>query len=351
MPKKRIVAATMGNGHIGLVEQEIPPVRPGTVLVEVRNSLVSPGTELGGWHGLRRQLEQPNPTAEPRPFGYSNAGVVREVGKGVDELKPGDRVNCIGAGYAMHTNYAVVPQNLCVLLPENVSFTQGAYGHLSATALHALRRGRPEFGEYVAVVGLGIVGQLAAQLYRLAGNFVLGWDRIEFRTEIARKWGIDATVLVGREDEVDATRAFTGGLGLDAAVLAFGGDAEKAVAIIEKCLKRSLDTHPMGRIVVVGGARFLYTSTLTNVDVRRASRTGAGYHDEAWEVGGDYPPVFVRWTSRGNVQLCMRLIATGRLHVDCLTTHTIPLEDVDAGVSAIIDEPDKILGVVFEMRH
>lgn len=351
MPDRRIVAAKMGNGHIGLIEQDIPPLRPGTVLVEVHASLVSPGTELDGWHGLRRQLDEPDPAAEPAPFGYANAGVVLEAGEGVRELKAGDRVACMGAGYALHADYAVVPQNLCAALPEEVSFAQGSYGHLAATALQALRRGEPEFGEYVAVVGLGIVGQLVAQLYRLAGNFVIGWERIGFRLELARKCRIHATALVGSDDEVAATRAFTEGDGLDAGVLAFGGEADGAVAALEKCLKRSPDGHPMGRIVAVGGARFQYTSTMTNVDVRRSSRTGPGYHDEQWEAGRGYPPALVRWTTRRNLRLCMRLIAEGRLDVDCLTTHTIPLADVDAGISGILGRPERILGVVFQMRH
>ena len=349
MQGKRIVAAVMGNGHIGLIEQDVPPVGPGTVLVEVHASLVSPGTELGGWRQLAEQLAHPDPDAKPRPFGYANAGVVREVGEGVEDLAAGDRVACMGAGYAQHTDLAVVPHNLCVKLPDSVTFAQGAYGHLAATALMALRRGQPEFGESVAVVGLGLVGQLAAQLYRLAGNFVIGWDTIAARNEIAAGCGIDATVLVGAADEVAATRAFTGDYGVDAAVIAFGGDANQAVEALHQCLKRSPDGHVCGRIVVVGGASFTCTAATTNVDVRRSSRTGPGYHDEPWEVGDDYPPIFMRWTTRTNLALCIRLMAEGRLNVDALTTHTIALKDVDAGVSAILDAPNRILGVVFEM--
>lgn len=350
MKGKRIVVAVMGNGHIGLIEEKIPVLCPGYVLVEVHNSLVSPGSELGGWSGLQKQLDNPNLKAKPRPFGYSNAGIVLEVGAGVEEFKVGDRVACIGGGYALHTNYAVVPHNLCVILPDNVTFAQGSYAMLAATALNALRRGKPEFGEYVAVVGLGLVGQLTAMFYQLAGNFVIGWDIISFRTEIAQKWGIDATAVVDAQDEIAATKVFTNECGLDAAVIAFGGDANKLVEKIHQCLKRSPDGHPMGRVIVPGNASFTYPGILTNVDIRRAARTGPGYHDETWEVGPDYPPVFVRWTTRTNLELCMRMIAKGKLKVDCLTTHIIPLEDVDRRISEIIKEPDKILGVCFKMK-
>ncbi len=351
MKGKRIVAALMGNGHIGLIEEDMPPLRPGAVLVEVHSSLVSPGTELGGWRGLQQQLENPIPDAEPRPFGYANAGIVREVGAGVEELNEGDRVACMGGGYAQHTDYAVVPHNLCVLLPDEASFAHGAYGHLAATALHALRRGEPEFGESVAVVGLGIVGQLCAMLYQLAGNFVIGWDMIAFRNEIAHKWGIDATALVGVDDEVELTRAFTDGYGLDGAVFAFGGNGDKAIEAVTKCLKHSPDGHAMGTIVVVGGTTFTYPRTLTNADVRKSSRPGFGYHDEAWEFGPDYPPVMVRWSTKTNLQLCIRLMAEGKLAVDDLTTHTIPLQNIEAEIDSIIHDPDSILGVVIEMEH
>lgn len=325
----------------------MPCVKPGALLVEVHASLVSPGTELGGWRALNDKRKDPESHAKPRPFGYSNAGIVREVGKGVKEFKPGARVACIGAGYACHTDYSVAPHNLCFPLPDSVTFSQGSYAMLSATALHALRRGEPEFGEFAAVVGLGIVGQLTAQLYRLAGNFVIGWDTIPFRIELARKWGINAAVNIGKENEIDVTKRFTNGYGLDTGVLAFGGNGNNALQSLEKCMKRSPDGHPMGRIVVVGGTRFDYTGSTTNIDIRRASRTGPGYHDEAWEFGQDYPRVFMRWTTRTNIELCLRLMAERRLDVDVLTTHTIPLKHADKEISAILDAPDSILGVVF----
>ncbi len=348
IPKKRKVAARTGDGHIRLVEQDVPALAPGTVLVEVHASLVSPGTELGGWRRFAELRERPAPEAVPRPFGYSNAGVVLAAGEaeGANEFRPGDRVAAIGNTYAMHTDYAVVPHNLCVRLPDAVTFAQGSYGMLASTAMHALRRGEPEFGESVAVVGLGLVGQLTAMLHKLAGNFVIGWDTVPFRVDIARKWGIDEAVTVANEDAVEATKRFTGGRGLDAAVIAFGGEATGAVKSIEKCMKVSPDGHPTGRIVIVGGAKFDYRGTLTNIDIRRASRTGPGYHDERWETGADYPPVFMRWTTRTNHELCMRLISEGRLDVGALTTHTVPLARVDEETQALLDDPDGMLGVV-----
>ncbi len=208
MAERRVVAAVMGNGTIGLVEEDVPPLQAGTVRVAVKASLVSPGTELGGWRELARQRETPTPGATPRPFGYSNAGLVAAVGEGVMEFRPGDRVACIGAGFAQHTTLAVVPHHLCVRLPERVSYAQGAYAMLAATALQAVRRGEPELGEFWSVVGLGLVGQLTARLLQLAGGYVIGWDTIPFRTETARRGGIDAVTVPGVEDEIARTEGF-----------------------------------------------------------------------------------------------------------------------------------------------
>ena len=349
MANKRSVVAVMGNGHLGLIEQDIPPVKPGSVLVEVKASLVSPGTELGGWRQLLEETRNPKKDFAPQPFGYSNAGLVAQVGEGVTDLKVGDRVACIGAGFAQHTDWAVVPHNLCVRLPDSVTWAQGSYAMLAATGLQAVRRSLPEIGEFFSVVGMGLVGQLSAMLLELSGAVTIGWDTIGQRLDIARKWGLRDTTLVGKEDAIEKTKAFTCSAGLDGSIFAFGGDGKAAYEQTFKCMKLSPDGHRMGRIAVVGGAKLDIPWAPANLDVRIAARPGAGYHDPAWEFGSDYPPVFMRWTTKTNLALCIRLIAEGKMKVDTLTTHTIPLKDVDAGITKIIQEPDEILGVVFTM--
>ena len=373
LPKKRTVAAWFGDGHIRLIEQDVPELRPGAIAVDVRASSVSPGSEfswgrdqrevMGGWRSLAEHDRSPHAASEPRAYGgYSNAGIVIAVGEGVTRFRPGDRVACIGGGDAVqsagqprrnaaHTDTAVVPHNLAVHLPEQVSYAEGSYGMLMGTALQALRRADLNFGETYAVVGLGVVGQLTAQLHMLAGNRVIGWDTVPLRTEIARKWGIDAAVTVGPEDPVARTREFTGGYGLDGGVIAFGGEAGKAVQSLVQCMKRTPDGHRMGTIVVVGLAQFSYSDQgaagETNIDIRSAMRTGPGFHDAAWESGAAYPPVLVRWTTTTNLELCMRLIAEGKLDIDTLITHRIPFADVDEGITHALEDPDSMLGVVF----
>ncbi|MDA0838992.1 MAG: zinc-binding alcohol dehydrogenase [Planctomycetota bacterium] len=349
MSELRLIATVCGDGKIRPIEELTPELKPGAVLVEVKSSLISPGTELGSWHGLARRRQAPN-DSPPRKFGYANSGVVAALGEGVEEFQPGDRVGCIGAGFAQHATWAVVPHHLCVRLPDNVSHDQGAYAMLAATGLHTMRRCEPQFGEYAAIVGLGLVGQLTAQLFQLAGNFVIGWDMIETRRNIASEWGIHATTNVDG-DQNQRTKKFTGGMGLDSAVFAFGGDGTEAVNSITQCMKLSPDTHRMGTLVIVGGMSFDFKAVTTNLDFRRAARTGPGYHDDQWEYGEPYPPVFMRWTTRTNLELCMRLISEGRLNVDCLTTHRVPIEEAEEKTDGLLDSPDELLGVVFEMNR
>ncbi len=349
-PQKRLVAVQSGNGTIKVIEQDLPELTNGAVLVEVAASLVSPGTEVGGWHSFAEQKQKPVPKKE-QTFGYSNTGVVIKTGDDVPEFKIGDRVACIGAGYALHTDYAVVPHNLCVPLPENVTFEQGAYGMLFATAMQTLRRGQPEFGEYTCVVGLGIVGQLTARLYQLVGNFVLGWDKNPARVGLAQKWGIDA--VVEHENGSATTQEFTRGEGLDAAVLAMAGTCDETVDRLVKCMKHTTDGHAVGRIMIVGWPEFTFGSRsqiggMNNIDIRRCSRTGAGYHDLEWEQGSDYPPVFMRWTTKTNLKLCMRLISERKVNVDGLTTHRIKLNDVELEINKALVDPDSMLGVIFK---
>lgn len=105
--------------------------------------------------------------------------------------------------------------------------------------------------------------------------------------------------------------------------------------------------------MVVGWPEFTFGSqtqigAMNNIDIRRCSRTGAGYHDADWEYGADYPQVFMRWTTKTNLKLCMRLIAEGKVNVDPLTTHRIKLANVQSEIDSALSDPDSMLGVIFK---
>jgi len=344
---KRKVGSIDGSGRATCLEQEVSDLQAGQIGVTVWASLISPGTELGG---LPQRRKDPDPGQKPRVFGYANAGVVEEVGAGVAQFEVGQQVACMGGGYALHSDYARVPQNLCVPMPEGVSFEEAAFAHLAATGLHAVRRTGPLFGENGMVMGLGLVGQLSAQFAQLSGCHVMGVDRFPLRVEIARKVGIEQAVNAAEEDPVSRAGEFSGGYGMDFGIIAFGGEGTQAFEQIYRSLKQTPDTHRMGRIVIVGGAHIShgFAASLGNVDVRSAARTGPGYHDEGYEYGQDYPRVFVEWTTQRNLAECLRAIAEGRLRVKSLITHEFPLEEIGQAVDLLVEEPQKALGVVLK---
>jgi threonine dehydrogenase-like Zn-dependent dehydrogenase len=280
--------------------------------------------------------------------------VIIATGPGCDGLAVGQRVACMGIkGAAPHATHGLTPRNLCFPIPDHVSFEDAAFNHLAATALQAIRRAELQIGEYVAVCGLGIIGQTLCQFARLCGCRVVGLDRLPMRLDLAKRLGAHHVANTAEGDPVDAVKRFTQGFGLDAAIMAFGGDGSAAFQMLLKMMMRSPDTHQMGRIVVVGGCKIEanYAASAGNVDLRSAARTGPGFLDPDWEHGRDYAPVFVRWTTRRNVQLCLDLIADGQLKVSPLITHRFPLSRVAEACDELIYHPERSLGVILLPRE
>ncbi len=348
MSQTRKVVVMDSNGKIWTEEQPTPEPESGQLLVEVRASMVSPGSGLGGVKG-RRANPEPNPTK--RPFGYTNAGVVIGKKGNCDEFSIGDRVSGMGGGYALHATHACIPHNLCAKIPANVSDAEAASNHLAATALHAVQRGRIKIGENVVVAGLGLVGQLSCQIAQIAGAYVMGLDHFPRRVQIAQEAGIDLPIQLGDTDLLPIAEEFTNGYGMDCGIIAFGGDGTEAFRQIRSMLKTSPDTHKMGRIVIVGGASITHRfgTGVGNADVINAARTGPGYHDEAYEHGADYPPVFVHWHTQRNLELVLQFMSEGKLKVKPLITDIVPIDQAADACEKLIQTPNEALGVVFTM--
>jgi threonine dehydrogenase-like Zn-dependent dehydrogenase len=334
-------------GGISVVEEEVPEVGSHDVLVEVRASLISPGTETSHITQLR---EDPEPSNGMDDRGYQNAGEVVAVGDAVERIAPGDRVACLGSHYAVHADYVTIPVNLCTALPDSVSYAEGSFNHLAATAMHAVRRGEVRLDENVVVMGLGIVGQLTGQLAGRSGAHVLGSDLIESRVEVARRVGFDRAVYTEEEYLVAVADDFSRGYGIDCGFICFGGDASPAFGRLLGMLAQSPDEFNRGRVVIIGGVDFshFFSSTTGNIDIRNVSVTGPGYKDEAYERGERYPPSLVGWDTRRNLDAVIRLIEEGDLEVEPLITDRFPLEEAPAAYDKLIDHPDESLGVVLE---
>ncbi len=342
--KMRRVVTMDGAGKIAVAQEPIPELKANTILVDVKSCLISPGTEL---HDAARRRAKPS-DAPPKPFGYGNAGVVLEVGEGVEGVKAGDRLACMGGGHAIHGSHAVMPKNMVTSIPESLSFDEATFAHLAATALQAVRRSQVQFGQNVAVFGLGIIGQIISQISRLCGAHVMAIDLLDMRVDIARKCGAHLAINGTKEDPVALTPQFTGEYGFDIAHIAFGGDVSKAIKQIQKMLKQAPDTHRMGVIVIVSWAQLEaeFPVPFGNVDIRASSRPGPGYHDEAWEYGADYPRAFVDWTTKRNMEECLRFAADKLLQYDPLITHRISLDEAPDACEKLIESPGTAMGVI-----
>lgn len=349
MADTRRVVTVDGTGEIVVEEEPTPTPGAGEVLVDVEASLITPGS---GAEPVRHRRADPDPDRASSKRGYQAAGRITGFGDDITEFERGDRVACMGSGYAYHADAVVVPKNLCVHLPDGVTFAEGAFNHLAATGLHAVRRGEIAIGEHVAIMGLGLVGQLTGQLARLSGGRVAGVDLLAGRVESALDVGFDHAVTADA-DPVASVRAFTDGRGIDCGVVAFGGDASEAFGQLVEMTRTAPDGHRYGRVVVVGGAHIAadFPTALGNMDVRASSRPGPGYHDGAWERGEGYPTEYrgdIEWTTHRNLAESVRLMAEDRLDVSSLITHRFPLDEAAAGYDVVLENPGEALGVIFE---
>ena len=357
-------------GKTSVVEAPIPRPGPGMVLVRTAASAVSTGTEralveFAGMSLVGKARTRPdlvrqtidkarregilstleavqNRLDQPMPLGYSSAGTVVEVGEAVDAFRAGDRVACAGGGYAVHGEYAVVPKNLIAPLPSNVDFESGAFATLGAIALHGLRLAEPQVGERVAVIGLGLLGLLAAQVARAAGCSVLGLDIDRARLARAAGLGIEAAA---RDDAEGAAASLTGGRGFDIVLIcahaATNDPVELAGAI----------ARDRGRVVAIGVVglelprKTFFEKELSFVVSRSY---GPGRYDPAYEEGGhDYPIGYVRWTEGRNLAAFVDLVASGQVDVRSLITHRIPIErGAEAYALITAEDPEPFLGVV-----
>ncbi|MCK9505809.1 MAG: zinc-binding alcohol dehydrogenase, partial [Porticoccaceae bacterium] len=158
-----------------------------------------------------------NKLDQPFALGYSSAGTIIKTGPGLVGFKAGDRVACAGGGYAVHAEYAIIPQNLMVPIPEPVNFEEAAFATIGAIAMQGFRLSEVGVGARVGIIGLGLLGLLTTGIARAAGCQVLGVELDPARADLALQVG--ANKAVNREQAIEAARSFTQGDGLDAILI------------------------------------------------------------------------------------------------------------------------------------
>jgi predicted dehydrogenase len=285
-----------------------------------------------------------------KPLGYSAAGVVLEVGGGADEFAVGDRVACAGTGYASHAEVNWVPKNLCVRMPAGVDFQDAASVALGAIALQGVRVAEVGVGERVAVVGLGLVGVLTAQILKAAGCVVWGLDPDPDRVNLARELGLDAAFenRQWRERSLDEGRE--SGEDMDAVVLTASTRSSEPVELAGRLARER------GVVVVVGDVRIDVPRDLyyrKELQLRYSRSYGPGRYDPAYEErGADYPYGFVRWTENRNMRAYLDLVAAQKVRVQPLITHRFSVDNAKEGYDLLGGgRQEKYVGIVLTYPH
>jgi predicted dehydrogenase/threonine dehydrogenase-like Zn-dependent dehydrogenase len=353
-----------------IVVEEVPdPVAaPHHVLVRPVYSLISAGTETASIHqeGVLKEVSE-NPShirkvldvmkangpvrtiAEVRAkfseyavLGYSGAGIVAEKHPTVTDIEVGDRVTYGGEGTG-HGETIMTGRNLVAHIPEGVPYEHACFATLGSIALNAVRIAQISLGDVVAVIGLGLVGQLVAQLVRLQGGVAVGIDLKQERVELARESGADAAVT-GGAGALEAVGSLTNGRGADCVIVAA---AAKSSAPCRQALELCRDR---GRIVVVGAVEMSFpweAMYLKEIQLFMSRAYGPGSYDPEYEKRGrDYPVSYVRWTENRNMGEFLRLVAERKVSLEPLITHRFALEDAARAYQTILDPASNSLAVL-----
>lgn len=368
-------------GTIAVEEVPWPQLLPGCVLVRVAASLVSAGTERASAEFAKKSLVQkarsrPDLVREviskvrrdgifsaiqtvrsrldqPQSPGYSSAGTVLAVGEGVTDIQPGDRVTCAGAGYAVHAEIACVPRLLIARIPsrdsilgEDVPFEEAAFATLGAVALHGIRTAEAKLGDLVAVIGLGLLGQLTVQLLKAAGCRTLGIDINASRADLARQFGADAVAPSAREFR-ELCLEESRGAGVDSVLITAETSSSDPVNLAGAIARDRAVVVAVGTVGMDIERKAYYEKEL---DFRISRSYGPGRYDSAFEQKGrDYPIGYVRWTETRNMEAFVHLLAEKKINIGPLITHRFPIESAKSAYELITNRShEPFLGVVIQ---
>jgi predicted dehydrogenase/threonine dehydrogenase-like Zn-dependent dehydrogenase len=337
------------SGKVFVENVPVPVCTKDTVLVRVEYSLLSAGTEKSMIELMKKPLykmalERPDLTKQVlnfakesgikktielvrsridvwHPLGYSCAGTVIAAGENATGFSKGDKVACCGANYANHAEYVSMPKNLLVKLPEgnlsgNLSGKQAqsaklttkeaAFAGVGSISMQSVRQLNPTIGETIVVLGLGLIGQLTAQILKANGCRVIGIDIDPAKT--TRPY-LDFGLTSANPAEI---QGITDGIGADGVIIAASTKANLVNSAFDMCRRK-------GRVIMLGVCDMnidrskMYEKEL---DFRMSTSFGPGYYDQEYEEKGhDYPVSHVRWTAARNMQSFLELVRSGKVNV------------------------------------
>lgn len=366
------------NGHIVVTDVPIPALNEYEILVKNIYSAVSPGTETSsiesakglflsktlknkktmreGWdffkeQGLSKTIDKIKDQSDKKmslqQLGYSCCGEVIKVGKKITDIAVGDKVACAGARYANHAEFVSVPRNLVVKIPKEVDLKSASFTTIGAITLQGIRRADVHIGDIVAVMGLGLLGQIAVQILTSFGCNVIGVDVNKERVELAKKAGLRKG-FVSNEKLVDKILHYTDDIGVDSVLIYAATTSSEPVNTAMKICRKK------GIVVVIGDVEMsierqeFYKKEL---DFRISTSYGPGRYDQQYEEKGiDYPVAYVRWTENRNMKEFLRLLKEKMIDLEPLITSECPISEGADAYNILQSEKD-VIGIVFSYPH
>ena len=339
---RNLRAVFTGPFQIEWICEQIPPdcPKPGELLVRSRYSLISPGTELavytGSHVGFGFTGEQK--WTYPLSMSYATVGQVDRVGSEISEFEHGDWV-FVGA---VHPRFVTIDpaKGIVCRVPEETDLRRVPFAALAAVALTALRLSPAQPLQCIAVVGLGLIGNLAAQLYHLAQGKVVGFDPVSTRREVARRCGIDKVLDPKDTDMVEPIRDYGGGDGADIVVEASG--SPDAVPLALRLAR------PRGQVILLGSTR----GTVKDLDiyslVHRPGIVVKGAHSTVFPQFSKEEGVYSRY--EGVVQM-LELISQSSLRVDPLVTDVVPPKEIGQAYDSLLRQEQDHLGILLDWEQ
>jgi polar amino acid transport system substrate-binding protein len=279
-----------------------------------------------------------------KSLGYSASGIVIE--SQTPNFSIGDRVAVAGAGYANHAEIITIPANLAVKIPNNVDLSSAAYTTVAAIALQGVRQADIRIGETVAVIGLGLIGQITIQLLKASGARVIAMDINESLFGQSKEFGADITCKSSSSSK-QTISSFTRGMGCDSVLITAGTDSNEPIELaLDICRKK-------GKVVIVGAVGMNIPRTqfyLKEIDLKISCSYGPGRYDVNYEEKGiDYPFSYVRWTENRNMSAILDLIADNKINFNKLTTHIFKVEDSPSAYNLITGKiSEHYLGILLQ---
>lgn len=366
----------LGSGDMVIQEIPYPQLGKGMIMVKNHYSIISAGTEgytvqsarkslIGKAKERPQQVKQVIDTLKKQgpiqtyravmkkldaysPLGYSCAGEVIEVGEGVTTFKVGDKVACAGAGFANHAEIVSVPVNLCVKLNQDSNLKDAAYNTLGAIAMQGVRQADMRLGETCVIIGLGLLGQLAALILKASGVNVVGVDVSEGAVNLAKSNKVCDFAFTrntpGLEEKINT---ITAGIGTDAVIIAAATTSTDPINFAGSIARKKASVVVLGA-VPTGFDRepFWYRKEL---ELKMACSYGPGRYDLNYEEKGiDYPAPYVRWTQNRNMQAFQELLATKRIDISYMSTHEFVFDEAPKAFDLVVNRIEPFIGIALK---